>query len=132
MQEMIIPVITSSLKKTSLKQKVNPILMTKNLSIVSSRLKFILIQDEAISGEFIEREIVCGLYENEELMCPEISMSLNSSDINLTNRQISIELILNKLTRGQILKLRVYDVEDLLNPLIEENVRNNTLIEQDF
>ena len=52
-------------------------------------------------------------------MCPEISMSLNSSDINLTNRQISIELILNKLTRGQILKLRVYDVEDLLNPLIE-------------
>ena len=132
LQEMIIPVITSSLKKTSLKQKVNPILMTKNLSIVSSRLKFILIQDEAISGEFIEREIVCGLYENEELMCPEISMSLNSSDINLTNRQISIELILNKLTRGQILKLRVYDVEDLLNPLIEENVRNNTLIEQDF
>ncbi|WP_233547772.1 PglZ domain-containing protein [Parabacteroides sp. AF17-28] len=132
LQEMIIPVITSSLKKTSLKQKVNPVLMTKNLSIVSSRLKFVLIQDEAISGEFIEREIVCGLYENEELMCLEKSIGLNCPDIDLTNRQIPVELTLNKSARGQILKLRIYDAEDLLNPLIEENVRNNTLIEQEF
>jgi len=43
-----------------------------------------------------------------------------------------VELTLNKPTDANILQLRIYDVDDELNPLIKENVKNNTLIEQDF
>jgi hypothetical protein len=31
-----------------------------------------------------------------------------------------------------VLELRIYDVEDNLNPLVKENVTNNTLISNDF
>jgi hypothetical protein len=31
-----------------------------------------------------------------------------------------------------MLQLRIYDVEDKLNPLLKETVKNNTIIEQDF
>ena len=30
------------------------------------------------------------------------------------------------------LKLKIFDVDDMLNPLIEERIQNNTLIQPDF
>jgi hypothetical protein len=41
-------------------------------------------------------------------------------------------LILNKSTTSTMLQLRIYDEEDMLNPIIRETVKNNTMIEQDF
>jgi len=33
---------------------------------------------------------------------------------------------------AKVLQLKIYDAADELNPLIKENVTNNTLIENDF
>ena len=46
LQEMIIPVVKSSLRRTDKTEKVGVSLMSHNLNMVSSRLKFHLIQSE--------------------------------------------------------------------------------------
>jgi hypothetical protein len=46
---------------------------------------------------------------------------------------LRIELTLGaEANNEQFLKLKVFDKEDMLNPLIEERVQNNTLIQTDF
>lgn len=46
---------------------------------------------------------------------------------------VGAELTLSNETGAKnFLKLKVFDVDDLLNPIIEETVQNNTLIQTDF
>lgn len=60
-------------------------------------------------------------------------MTLNSTDAtNLNNRVFEVTLNLNKSVNASMLQLRIYDVDDKLNPLVRETVKNNTMIEQDF
>ena len=132
LQEIIVPVIYSKFKKDDTKEKTRVLLMNKNLSMVSSRVKFQLIQSDAVSMEVQARTIVCGVYNNDELLTTEKYITLDSADENAQNRFFDVELTLNKPTDANILQLRIYDVDDELNPLIKENVKNNTLIEQDF
>ena len=133
LQEMIIPVIHSKLRKVEKTEKVNVALMNPNLSMVSSRLKFQLIQSEAVSMNVKERTIICGVYNGDDLVTESKRVTLNSTDsINLNNRVYDITLILNKSTTSTMLQLRIYDEEDMLNPIIRETVKNNTMIEQDF
>lgn len=132
LQEIVVPVIYSKLKKDDTKAKTRVLLMNKNLSMVSSRVKFQLIQSDAVSMEVQGRTIVCGIYNNDELLTAEKEIVMDSSDGNAQNRFFDVELTLNKTTDANILQLKIYDVEDDLNPLIKETVKNNTLIEQDF
>lgn len=132
LQEIVAPVIYSKLKKDDTKKKTRVLLMNKNLSMVSSRVKFQLIQSDAVSMEVQGRTIVCGIYNNDELLTAEKEIVMESSDSNAQNRFFDVELTLNKPTDASILQLKIYDVEDDLNPLIKETVKNNTLIEQDF
>ncbi len=133
LQEMIIPVIHSKLRKVEKTEKVNVALVNPNLSMVSSRLKFQLIQSEAVSMNVKERTIICGVYNGDDLVTESKRVTLNSTDsINLNNRVYDITLILNKSTTSTMLQLRIYDEEDMLNPIIRETVKNNTMIEQDF
>lgn len=132
LQEIVVPVIYSKLKKDDTKEKTRVLLMNKNLSMVSSRVKFQLIQSDAVSMEVQGRKIVCGIYNNDELLTAEKEIVMDSSDGNAQNRFFDVELTLNKPTDASILQLKIYDVEDDLNPLIKETVKNNTLIEQDF
>jgi hypothetical protein len=57
LQEIVIPVVHSALKRTDVKRKVDITMITRTFSIVSSRLKVQLLQSEAISAEVKEREI---------------------------------------------------------------------------
>ena len=108
-------------------------LITRNLSIVSSRLKFKVMQSEPVDMDTLERNIVCTVYANDIPVTTERKLCLNSTDIeNFNNRIFDVELVLNKSTNTNIMQLRIFDESDLLNPLIKENVTNNTLIEQDF
>lgn len=133
LQELIIPMIHSKNKKNNIKQKVNVVLVTHNLSIVSSRLKFKIMQSEPVDMDTLERNIVCAVYANDVPVTIEKRLCLNSADVsNFNNRIFDMELILNKSTNASIMQLRIFDVEDMLNPLIKETVTNNTLIEQDF
>ena len=66
-------------------------------------------------------------------MTSEQEVMLDSPDAaNLNNRVFEVTLNLNKSVSSSVLQLRVYDVEDRLNPIIKETVKNNTIIEQDF
>lgn len=132
LQEIVVPVIYSKLKKDDTKEKTRVLLMNKNLSMVSSRVKFQLIQSDAVSMEVQGRTIVCGIYNNDELLTAVKEIVMDSSDSIAQNRFFDVELTLNKPTDESILQLKIYDVEDDLNPLIKETVKNNTLIEQDF
>ena len=133
LQEMIIPVIKSVRRKVNKTEKVGVTLMSHNLNMVSSRLKFQMIQSEAVSMTVKERRVVCCIYHGDEPVTQEKEVVLNSTDVtNLNNRVYDVTLNLNKSVQGGMLQLRVYDADDRLNPLIRETVKNNTMIEQDF
>ncbi len=133
LQEMIIPVIKSVLRKTGKTEKVGVALMSHDLNMVSSRLKFQLIQSEAVGMTLKGRKVVCCVYNGDDPVTPEKEVTLDSSDsANLDSRVYEMVLNLNKPVQASMLQLRVYDVDDRLNPLIRETVKNNTMIEQDF
>lgn len=133
LQEMIIPVIRSQQKRTNKTEKVGVALMNHNLNMVSSRLKFQMIQSEAVSITVMERKVVCCIYNGDAPVTQEKEVTLNSTDAtNLNNRVFEVTLNLNKSVYASMLQLRIYDVDDKLNPLVRETVKNNTMIEQDF
>lgn len=133
LQEMIIPMIKSVRKKVNKTEKVGVALMSHNLNMVSSRLKFQMIQSEAVSMTVMERKVLCCIYNGDDPVTQEKEVTLNSADANnLNNRVFEVTLNLNKSVDASMLQLRIYDVDDKLNPLIRETVKNNTMIEQDF
>ena len=133
LQEMLIPVIKSSQRRTDKTEKVGLSLMSHNLNMVSSRLKFHVIQSEAVSMTVTERKVVCQVFNGDEPVTAEKELLLNSPDaVNLNNRVFEVILNLNKSVSSSVLQLRIYDEDDKLNPLIKETVKNNTMIEQDF
>ena len=124
LQEMIIPVIRSQQKRTNKTEKVGVTLMNHNLNMVSSRLKFQLIQSEAVSMTMMERKIVCCIYNGDEPVTQEKELTLNSTDAtNLNNRVYEVTLNLNKSISASMLQLRIYATDDRLNPLIRETVK---------
>lgn len=133
LQEMIIPVIHSKLRREEKSEKVGVALLNHNLNMVSSRVKIQIIQSEAVSMTVQERTIECCVYNGDEPVTEKKEVTLNSTDsININNRISEVTLTLNKTVSAPTLQLRIYDIEDPLNPLIRETVKNNTMIEQDF
>jgi hypothetical protein len=115
------------------KQKVDMNLMDTKLDIVSSQLSFKVIQLQAVASDRQERKIVCGIYQGTNLVSNEKTITLSSTDdVNFNNRIIRIDLSLEKPVTQPVLELRIYDVDDRINPLLKMPVNNRTLIEQDF
>lgn len=134
LQEMVIPVLYSHLRREDNKQSVGVTLLSSMMTMVSSHLKFQMIQSEAVSESFKERRVLCGIYEGGKLITNEKEVILNSTDANPQNRFTSVDLTLKTASSGGLLELRIYDVEDKgkLNPLAKAIVTNKTLIDQDF
>lgn len=132
LQELIIPVITSRQERTDTKQPVGVMMLDRRLSVQASRLRFKLLQTEAVSMNMKERLIRVALYHNDMLVTPVKDILLDKTDPSLDNRKIQVNLTLNKNVDAKVLQLKVFDASDGLNPLIKENVTNNTLIENDF
>ena len=111
----------------------NVTLVDHDLKMNSSILKFTLIQAEDVSAEIRERKIVCGVYLGDKLVTKEKEVVLNSTDaVNWANRAFNITLSLETATTAPLLELRVYDVDDKMNALVKQAVKNATLIERDF
>lgn len=73
------------------------------------------------------------IYNGDDPVTQEKEVTLNSTDAtNLNNRVFEVTLNLIKSVNASMLQLRIYDVDDKLNPLVRETVKNNTMIEQDF
>ena len=58
---------------------------------------------------------------------------MNFTSDSPSERMLRIELVLSATgSNASILKLKVFDTEDKLNPIIEEIIENKTLIKADF
>ena len=133
LQELLIPVIHTTPIREEKSQKVGVCVLNSCLEMVSSMLKFRLVQREAISTSFKQRVIRCALFDGNTLCSNTMEITLDSTDHSVgVTRFYDVALNLNKPVSGHLLTLRVWDKEDDLNPLIVESVRNNTLIERDF
>ena len=135
LQELLIPMMFSRLKRKDTKVKVGVSVLEANLRMTSSRLKFTVIQSEAISEDLQERTIQCAVFVGNDQVTAWKDVTLNSSDEeNVNNRLTSVELMLNVQTDANLMELRIYDKDDdsKLNPLVKKAVINKTLIEQDF
>lgn len=132
LQELIIPVISSRLERDDNKQPVGVMILDRRLSMQASRLRFKMLQTEAVSMDMKERHIRVALYHNDVPVTPVKDILLDKTDPSLDNRKIQVDLTLNKNMDAKVLQLKVFDATDDLNPLIKENVTNNTLIEIDF
>jgi len=133
LQEIIIPIIISHRESGKEKREaVGVAILEQNLRMTSSRVKFTVLQTEAVSGESKEREIRCAVYDGDNIVSPQSTFTLNRGDASLDARKYPVELTLNKPTKASVLQLRIYDTKDPLNPLVKMNITNNTLIEMDF
>lgn len=132
LQELVVPIIESARKEERIQRKVKATLLSKNLSIVSNNLKFQLIQEKPISATEKECSLEIGIYDGSTLVSNIGSLTLNSTGELPTERAFTVRIALNTKVTASVLKLKIFDKEDLLNPLIEESVKNNTLIERDF
>ena len=132
MQELVVPVIESTRKKEALSNKVNPILLGRNLSVVSNVLKFQLLQDNPISATEKERVITIKLFAGNEQVSETQEVVLNFVGEQPGERIKQIVIPLTVSTSEAVLKLKIFDKSDELNPLIDENIKNSTLIGRDF
>ena len=107
-------------------------LLDRKLSIISSRLRFKLLQTDAVNMDMKERTVTIGLYVNDKPVTAIQTLTLDRTDQLLDARKVSVDLTLNQHVDAKVLQLKVYDIEDSMNPIIKENVTNNTLIENDF
>ena len=132
LQELVVPVIVSSRKEEKIQRKVNTMLLSRNLSVVSNNLKIQLVQENPLSAKEKERTVVIAMYSNDEVVSNKVQLLLNSTNELPSERIFTVSLSLNTKMAETLLKLKIYDKDDLLNPLMEEIVKNNTLIERDF
>jgi hypothetical protein len=129
---LVVPVIVSSRKEEKIQRKVNTMLLSRNLSVVSNNLKIQLVQENPLSAKEKERTVVIAMYSNDEVVSNKVQLLLNSTNELPSERIFTVSLSLNTKVAETLLKLKIYDKDDLLNPLMEEIVKNNTLIERDF
>ena len=85
-----------------------------------------------MSAKEKERTVVIAIYSNDEVVSNKVQLLLNSTNELPSERIFTVSLSLNTKVAVTLLKLKIYDKDDLLNPLMEEIVKNNTLIERDF
>lgn len=132
LQELIVPVIESIRMEESVQHKVNPILLGGDLKIVSNVLKFQLLQENPLSADEKERTVKIQLFASNQLVSESIEITLDATGTQPVERITPIIIQLTQHTSESVLKLKIFDINDSLNPLIEENVKNSTLIGRDF
>lgn len=134
LQELVLPVIESSRKRIDVTKKVKVILVKRGpLRVVSNILKVELLQESEVSRLEKERTVAIGLYLNNELVSNRETIALNFTSDSPSDRMARVELTLSPKASGEpFLKLSMFDVDDLLNPIFEERVENKTLIQTDF
>lgn len=134
LQELVVPIIESTRKRQEITKKVTPMLVQRGqLRVVSNILRSQLLQSSKVSRFEKEITVSVGLYKDLELVSNEQIIVLNSTEEAPSERTHRVDLNLAATAaRESFLKLKVFDVEDKLNPLIEELVQNSTLIQTDF
>ncbi|MCH7965544.1 MAG: BREX-1 system phosphatase PglZ type A [Bacteroidetes bacterium] len=137
LQEMIVPLIESSRKREEITEKVTFKLVSKDLKVVSGAIKIKLIQGKPVSSLYKPINITCALYTaSDEIVSNEIYLILDSTSDLPTERVKEIILNLNiKAGSESFFYLKIFDKQkdpNKLNPIVNEKVINQTLIQSDF
>lgn len=134
LQEVVIPMIFASRgrERVSEQKKVQILLLNDKLVIESSLLQLTFIQKDAVSYDMKKMRIRYALYEGNKIVSEEKELDIDRADADATSRIYNQSLTLLNGVSASLLELRVYDVEDSLNPIIKEIVTNKTLVERDF
>lgn len=134
MQEVIVPLIESSRQREEVTRKVSPMLLSRGvLKVVSNILKVKILQETKVGRQEKELNLVVALYKDSQLVSNEERIVLNSTSESPSDRTYLKELVLSADAANEsFLKLKIFDADDMLNPLIEERVQNSTLIQPDF
>tara|TARA_B110000046_G_C13023955_1_gene412725 strand:+ start:1850 stop:4393 length:2544 start_codon:yes stop_codon:yes gene_type:complete len=134
LQELIVPLIESSRKIKPVSNKVSPQLVSnRSLTVVSNVMRIDILQKEPVSRFEKDRSISIGLYDGLKLVSNEEIKLMNFTSDSPSERMLRVELVLSAGGPDtSFLKLKIFDTEDKMNPLIEERIQNNTLIQPDF
>ena len=130
---LVVPIIESTHKRTEIIRKVNPVFVGKNLLVDSNIFCIQILLEQRVSKTEKEREIMVELYRDLELVFNQVTIYLNSISELPSERNIVCELMLRSdIGNVRLMKLKVYDKDDKLDPLIIQEVINNILIETNF
>ncbi|MCC8037086.1 MAG: BREX-1 system phosphatase PglZ type A [Bacteroidales bacterium] len=132
LQEIVVPVLHVRGKEKNLKATVGVMLLSRNLNVVSSRLKVKLAQEDAVDNLTMGREVSVAIWQGLDRVSNEVVLNFDSSEPELVNRVHEVVLTLQQSVTPGLLELRVYDTKDPLNALLKEPVTNSTLLEMDF
>lgn len=127
LQEIITPLIHSKQVRKEVRQKVTVSFAgNANLTLVSSMVKFALLQNEPVDGTLRALDLKYGLYVNGTLTGRLEEWTMGSKSENYSERVKDITIRLASIpVANDIIELRVYDAEDMLNPLLSRNVKNS-------
>lgn len=132
LQELVIPVLHAKHVDKEGREPVGLELLTKDIKMVSGRARFDLYQTDPISDEFRERKITVAIYDGNRPMTAIKQLELDKTSGNPGERIFTVDLMLTAENAPNLMQLRIFDIEDPLNPLKTASVTNNTLIERDF
>jgi uncharacterized protein (TIGR02687 family) len=136
LQELVVPVLESSRKKEDIATLVEPRLLSRDLKLISNLLKFNIVQESPVSAMEKERVLLAGIYFGSELVSQEKEIRLNSISENPMERIYPVDLnLISGSGYGHNFKLKIFDADndrEKLNPLIEADVRNQSIITPDF
>ena len=112
-------------------------MLNRNLKIVSGAIKIKLLQDKAVCGEYKPILLSCGLYKDtDDIVSNEVALTLDLTSDLPTERVKEIILNLSgKAGSESFFYLKIFDKQkdpNKLNPLVNEKVINQTLIQSDF
>ena len=127
LQEIITPVIHSKLVRRERRGKVSVSLTGNNdLTLVSSAIKFALLQNDPVDANLRALDISYGVYINGQPLgkLEEMTLDMKSEDWKDRVKELTIRLTTIPSSKD-VIELRVYDKEDPLNPIINRNVRNS-------
>ena len=96
--------------------------------LVEARLEKGISQAELARMIGTQRSNICRLESG--IQNPTLDMVLKIAAA--LGKKVSLSLEEQEEDMSNIYSLRIYDTEDMLNPLVKKPVTNNTLIEQDF
>ena len=132
LQELVIPVLHAKHVDKEGREPVGLELLTKDIKMVSGRARFDLYQTDPISDEFRERKITVAIYDGNRPLTAIKQLELDKTSGNPGERIFTVDLMLTAENAPNLMQLRIFDIEDPLNPLKTASVTNNTLIERDF
>ncbi|OWY26241.1 BREX-1 system phosphatase PglZ type A [Sphingobacteriales bacterium UPWRP_1] len=138
LQEVIIPILHYEHKRQETARQVTIQLVNKDsLRITSGTVKAVLLQEQTLSNQYKKNEVYIALYaQNGTLLSTEEKkIVFDFTSLNPAERTVTVLLTLNTVGgRSNFCYLRMFDAvndKDRLNPLLNERLVNNFLMEID-